>query len=327
MLAADITRAVAVGMIVGLSLAGVLRLWHIVSLAAVYSVGTAFFAPASDAIVPEILPDDMLAQANALDQFMRPIALRLAGPALGGLLISTFGAGVPFVLDAGSFMVSAAVLVAMTRRLRVTGAASRSVGREIRAGFSYVRRHAWLWATLGSAAIAYLLFMGPTEVLVPFIVKNGLHGSAADLGLVFAAGGVGSLVCAVMVGQRGCRSGRSRGCTSSGRWRRSRSPVTAWLARCGVDARKPRVQLVRNDLDDHLEHGEAAPRAGSAARQGFEPRLADLDRADAALVCARCTDQRRDRSGQHADLRRRDRQRRDPGRPVRSGRALDRAAR
>ncbi|HUO72465.1 MAG TPA: MFS transporter [Solirubrobacteraceae bacterium] len=203
MLAADTTRAVAVGTIAALSLAGVLRLWHIVVLAAIYSVGTAFFAPASDAIVPEILPEEMLAQANALDQFMRPIALRLAGPALGGLLIATFGAGLPFALDAGSFAVSATALLAMTRRPRRTGAASSSVGREVRAGFSYVRHHAWLWATLGSAAIAYLLFMGPTEVLVPFLVKNGLHGSAADLGLVFAAGGVGSLACAVTVGQRG----------------------------------------------------------------------------------------------------------------------------
>jgi Transmembrane secretion effector len=45
--------------------------------------------------------------------------------------------------------------------------------------------------------------MGPTEVLVPFLVKNELRGNAADLGLVFAAGGVGSLGCAVVLGQRG----------------------------------------------------------------------------------------------------------------------------
>jgi DHA3 family tetracycline resistance protein-like MFS transporter len=71
------------------------------------------------------------------------------------------------------------------------------------AGLAYVKRHAWLWATLASAAIAYLLFMGPTEVLVPFLVKNELRGSAADLGLVFAAGGVGSVVCALALGQHG----------------------------------------------------------------------------------------------------------------------------
>ncbi len=208
MLAADITRGLAVGMIAVLSLADVLRVWHLVMLAAIYSVGTAFFAPAFDAIVPEILPADSLAQANSLDQFVRPIALRLTGPALGGLLIARLGSGLAFALDAGSFAVSAGSLLAMAPRPRVARprVASDHVGSivgEMRAGFEYVRRHAWLWATLASAAIAYLLFMGPTEVLVPFVIKNGLHGSAADLGLVFAAGGLGSVTCAVAFGQRG----------------------------------------------------------------------------------------------------------------------------
>ncbi len=45
--------------------------------------------------------------------------------------------------------------------------------------------------------------MGPTEVLLPFIVKNRLAGGAGELGLVFAAGGLGSLVCALAIGQLG----------------------------------------------------------------------------------------------------------------------------
>ena len=54
-----------------------------------------------------------------------------------------------------------------------------------------------------SAAIAYLAFLGPTETLVPFMVKNVLHGSPSDLGLVFAAGGIGAVGAAFVVGQRG----------------------------------------------------------------------------------------------------------------------------
>jgi DHA3 family tetracycline resistance protein-like MFS transporter len=134
---------------------------------------------------------------------VRPIALRLAGPALGGVLITAAGAGVAFGFDAASFLASGIALLAMAARPRVTQARSGSIAREMGAGFSYVRRHAWLWATLASAAVAYLLFMGPTEVLVPFIVKNQLRGSAAELGLVFAAGGIGSVLCAVALSQRG----------------------------------------------------------------------------------------------------------------------------
>ena len=203
MLMADLARGIAVGAIAVLSLTGALRLWQLAALAAVYGVGTAFFDPSFDAIVPELLPADALAGANSLDQFVRPIALRLAGPGVGGVLITAAGAGVAFGFDAASFLASGIALLAMAARPRVTQARSGSIAREMGAGFSYVRRHAWLWATLASAAIAYLLFMGPTEVLVPFIVKNQLRGSAAELGLVFAAGGIGSVLCAVALSQRG----------------------------------------------------------------------------------------------------------------------------
>src|SRR5206468_8106763 len=56
--------------------------------------------------------------------------------------------------------------------------------------------------TLISAAIAYLAFLGPTEVLLPYMVKNELHGSAGDLGLVFAAGGIGAVGAAALMAQR-----------------------------------------------------------------------------------------------------------------------------
>jgi MFS family permease len=203
MLAADVVRCVAVGLIALLSALGQLRLWQIVALAGLYGAATAFFDPAFDAIVPDILPGEALAQANSLDQFVRPLALRLAGPAIGGVLIAALGTGFAFGADAATFAASAAALLSMTARPLASRGHTKSLNRDIRAGFSYVRRHAWIWATLVSAAIAYLLFMGPTEVLVPFLVKNELRGNAADLGLVFAAGGVGSLGCAVVLGQRG----------------------------------------------------------------------------------------------------------------------------
>ena len=58
-----------------------------------------------------------------------------------------------------------------------------------------------------SAAIAYLVFLGPTEVLLPFLVKNELHASAGTLGLVLAAGGVGAVGGAVFMGRRAIRGG------------------------------------------------------------------------------------------------------------------------
>jgi MFS family permease len=204
MLAADAARGITVGVMALLSLTGALELWHMAVLVAIFGAAQAFFDPAFDAIVPDVLPADELAEANSLDQVVRPLALRLAGPALGGVLIDVAGPGGAFALDALSFAISAAALLAMVgpvRRRARRGASS--VRRDLGEGFAYVRRHVWLWGTFAAAAVAYLLFLGPTEVLVPFIVKEQLGGSGTDLGLVFGAGGLGSIVCALAMGQRG----------------------------------------------------------------------------------------------------------------------------
>ena len=203
-IASDLARGLAVGAMAALAIAGVLRVWEIAALAVLYGTGTGFFAPAFDAIVPDVLPAGELGRANSLDQFVRPVALRLAGPALGGLLIQSLGGGWAFAFDSATFLASGAAVWAIRSRPHATAseASARSVGADLRDGFAYVRRHVWLWATFVAAAIAYLLFMGPTEVLLPFVVKNTLRGSAADFGLVLAAGGVGSVLCALAMAQR-----------------------------------------------------------------------------------------------------------------------------
>jgi MFS family permease len=201
MLGADAVRAGAVGVLAALALAGVLRFWELVALVAVYSVGSAFFTPAFDAIVPDLLPAGDLAAANSLDQFVRPIALRLAGPAVGGWLVAV-SAGAAFAVDLATFLVSGLAVLAMRPPAVARREAEPAVAALV-AGFRFVRRRVWLWGTLLSAALAYLVFLGPTEVLLPYVVKNDLHGSARALGLVFAAGGVGAVGAALAMGQRG----------------------------------------------------------------------------------------------------------------------------
>ena len=201
MLWSDVVRAAAVACLAILVFADALRLWELVALVAVYGIGTAFFTPAFEAIVPDLLPAKDLAAANSLDQFVRPIALRLVGPLLGGWLVAA-GAGVAFTVDAASFAASGVAVLVLRPRV-LAGAKHASHGAAMREGLAFIRRRVWLWGTLVAAAAAYLVFLGPSEVLLPYMVKNELHGSASDLGLVFAAGGVGAVGAAVWMGQRG----------------------------------------------------------------------------------------------------------------------------
>ena len=73
----------------------------------------------------------------------------------------------------------------------------------VREGLRFVRQRVWLWGTLAAAAGAYLVFLGPAEVLLPYLVKNDLHASADTLGFVFAAGGIGAIGSALWMGRRG----------------------------------------------------------------------------------------------------------------------------
>jgi DHA3 family tetracycline resistance protein-like MFS transporter len=206
MLTADLVRMLAVLALGALSLSGQIQIWHMMVIAAVYGAGTAFFGPAFDAIVPDLVPGDELPQANSLDQFVRPAAYRMLGPALGGWLIAAFGgqAGEAFLVDGVTFGVSVACLVLMrSRSAPADPGTGTSMLSEIKEGFHYVRTKVWLWGTFLAATLAYLIFWGPAEVLLPFVVKEEMGRSASDLGLILALGGAGAMTAALVMGSRG----------------------------------------------------------------------------------------------------------------------------
>ncbi len=205
LLCASLVEAGAIGAIGGLAVAGDLRLWMLLVLVAVYGAAEAFFNPAFEAIVPSLVRAEELAAATALDQFVRPLALQILGPALGGVLVALSGTGVAFLVDAATFLVSVCTLLAM----RGAGAgkaparSARAALGEIAEGFRFVRANPWLWGTLSAASLSLLAFFGPVQVLLPYLVKNELHGGGGMFGAIRAAAGLGSIVTAFVIAQSG----------------------------------------------------------------------------------------------------------------------------
>jgi len=199
----DAIRGSAIAALGVLSVTGTLELWHAIVLVAVYGAGGAVFAPAFTGIVRDVVPRDLLLEANSLDQFVRPLCVRLIGPAVGGALIGLAGAGTAFLVDAGTFAFSAAAFLLMRTRSLPDASVKASVRRDVLEGISYVRSRTWLWATLGAVTVSLLFFLGPVYVLMPYVVKNSLDGGAEGLGLIFAAGGVGAIAAALFRGQLG----------------------------------------------------------------------------------------------------------------------------
>jgi MFS family permease len=201
---ASLVRGACVGVLGLLAVSGALELWHVFAIAVVYGAGRAFEGPASGAIVPDLVPRDMLVQANSLVGVVRPLALRLLGPAIGGFVVHAFGAGTAFLLDSASFFVACGLITLLRPRLAaIQREEPASIRDDIREGIGFVRKHVWLWGTLLWALFAAMVANGPFVVLIPYIVKNELGGDAGDLGLVFAAGGLGAVLSSLLVGQIG----------------------------------------------------------------------------------------------------------------------------
>ncbi len=210
MIVADLVRAGAIGSLGLLSVTGNLALWHILVLGAVFGGANAFFNPAATAVVPDLLPPEELPRANAFLGVARPAMVRLAGPAAGGLVVAVAGPGAAFLVDAVTFVVSAALLSAV--RADTGGGAGGGGGlaetrRDVAEGFAFVRANRWCWVWLVGATVSLLLYYGPVEVLLPYVLRFDLglgeSEAARRLALIFAAGGLGSILVSVVVGQRG----------------------------------------------------------------------------------------------------------------------------
>lgn len=201
---ADTARALAAGIAGVLAITGDLELWHLGAMVLLFGLGQAFVSPAAGSMVPQIVPAELLVQANSALFSMHTIAYRLAGPALGGLVIAAFGTGTAFVLDAASFAISAVAITLLAYRpaaRMLDEEARRSVLADIRAGLRYVRSQTWLWGTILWSFIAFPFTTAPYVVLLPHLVKNDLGGDASDLGLVFAAGGASGVAIALVLAQ------------------------------------------------------------------------------------------------------------------------------
>jgi predicted MFS family arabinose efflux permease len=202
MIAGDLLRALAVGAMATLALSGIITVEVIVGLSALFGIGDALFIPSFTSIVPSLVPEEHLVHANSLAEFINPVAQTLLGPFLGGIIIGVAGVGWAFAADAASFAFSA-LMIGLIAHRHVKAGKQSSPMEDLREGLAFVRRNRWFWVSLVSTGAAILCTVGAWDALVTFLIKEELGASAFALGLVFAAGGVGALVAAVLMGQRG----------------------------------------------------------------------------------------------------------------------------
>lgn len=198
--AADALRLVAVGglSVLAASSSGVPPVPALAAMVFVVGAGEAFFRPALGALLPTVLPVDVLGSGNALNNITQHIAL-VAGPGLAGLALLVVGPPALFVLDAITFGVSLVTLFRVQEPPHEP-APRRRVVAEMAEGMVAVRQRPWIGAVLVMATLQLLFFVAPCNVLLPVVLhERGAPTSA--YGLVLALGATGGLLGAFVAGR------------------------------------------------------------------------------------------------------------------------------
>jgi len=180
-------------------LAGVHAVPAVLALVAALGIGQAINGATWQALLPSIVGIERLPAAMSISQSVRTVA-SIAAPAIGGVLTGLYGARVPLLLDAGTFVVItvAATLVRTRRHVGRPTTAHRQRG-----GFGVLRDDPVLVVLLSLLA-AFIVLGAMVNVIDVFLVRDTLHSSATWYGVLAATWGGGMLL----------------GSLVSGRWRR-----------------------------------------------------------------------------------------------------------
>lgn len=199
LLISDLLSGIAMSVIALLGITGQLRIEHLYVMAAVLGLADAFFGPALMAIVPELVPQEILVRGNALRGLSRQGG-RLGGSLVGGVLVATFGAPVAFTVDALTYFASFIALAVMRPGDAPAGQRKHLLA-EVREGFAFVFSIPWIWATIALFSVINLLVFGPLAVGLPVLVRDVLRADAAVFGALTGALAAGEMVAGIILGQ------------------------------------------------------------------------------------------------------------------------------
>ena len=175
---------------------GSTELWILYALTAISASFSAFDQPARGSLVPTLVERSELPAAIALNQMLYQTAA-VVGPAIGGLVIASFGVAAAYWVDTITFgaAIAAAVAIKAPRQML---AAPQSIVESLVEGVMYVLRQRLLFSTMVLDLAA--MFFGSIRALMPFYAEQVFKVGPQGLGLLYAAPGVGAFIAAVTSG-------------------------------------------------------------------------------------------------------------------------------
>jgi MFS family permease len=187
-------------------------LWQLYVVAAAVGVLTVFFDVAYQSYLPALVTKDQLADGNGKLGTTQAFA-QVAGPSLGGLLVTLMGAARAVTADAISYLVStvslAFIRTAEPERRPSDGAERVSFRASMAEGLGFVLKHPILRKVVACTATGNFFNSAQTSIEVVFLVRT-LHATSSQVGLLFALGATGGIMGGLLSGRLSRLVGNAR---------------------------------------------------------------------------------------------------------------------
>lgn len=188
----QIVSMIQSGLLALLVIIGHYVVWEILTLSVILGIINAFDVPARQAMTHEVIEDKAdLPNAISLNSAMASIA-KLVGPALAGIILEKFGAGIGFLLNAASFGGVMLSLTFMKLPAYIPSQTKKRVVSELVEGFVYLKQSPAIGIIIFTLAIECLLVV-PYSTLLPVFAKVIFKGNAATFGYITSFIGLGAV--------------------------------------------------------------------------------------------------------------------------------------
>lgn len=207
---AQALNCLATGAMAALVMSEAVEFWHFLGFGAVNGTILAVSMPARQSMVPEIVGEDRLVNAIALNSASMNLS-RILGPTTAGGIIalvaggdtsSFFGVGVVFCVNAGLYLLSVLTLLMLHHQGRSTMQVRNSIGSDMAEAFSYIFGDRLLRGLVLLTFIP-LMFGMPIQALMPVFNEEVLGGGPEDLGLLLSAMGGGAIAGSLLLAHLG----------------------------------------------------------------------------------------------------------------------------
>ncbi len=176
-------------------------LWAIGLLVFLMGLGDSFGAPAGSAIVPSLLPDELLPQGNVAKGIVAKIGT-IVGPGVGGISVAVIGADYTFAVTAAAFFFGTVLLLPIKEKARQEILEDKPTFLyELKEGFKLVWEIKWIAASIAMATFQLMVIVAAETVLLPVITRRefGTNSTFAISAAMFSLGGVISALAAIKI--------------------------------------------------------------------------------------------------------------------------------